>query len=352
MFERIKSLWVNDIGIDLGTMNTLVWVSGEGIVLDEPSYVAINADTNKVRAVGAEAKRMMAMTAERIKVIRPVRDGVIANAEVSDEMLRSFIRRASGRYKIMKPRVLIAVPSGITEVGIRTVKERAISAGARAVRLVEEPFASALGAGLPVEEPDSNMIVDIGGGTTEVAVISLGCIVAGTSVPNGGDAMDDAIIAFMQKEHQLLIGPRTAERIKIEIGSAYQLPEQLTIEVKGLDMGHGGDRLPRAVIINSDEVRNALATPVANIVKAIRKTIDMCPPEIAGRLVDNGITMAGGGSLLRGLPQLIQENTGLPAVLGKEPLRSVANGTGILLENARQLFGQPQNSLIGNGARE
>lgn len=164
--------------------------------------------------------------------------------------------------------------------------------------------------------------------------------------------MDDAIIAFMQKEHQLLIGPRTAERIKIEIGSAYQLPEQLTIEVKGLDMGHGGDRLPRAVIINSDEVRNALATPVANIVKAIRKTIDMCPPEIAGRLVDNGITMAGGGSLLRGLPQLIQENTGLPAVLGKEPLRSVANGTGILLENARQLFGQPQNSLIGNGARE
>ena len=278
MFERIKSLWVNDIGIDLGTMNTLVWVSGEGIVLDEPSYVAINADTNKVRAVGAEAKRMMAMTAERIKVIRPVRDGVIANAEVSDEMLRSFIRRASGRYKIMKPRVLIAVPSGITEVGIRTVKESAISAGARAVRLVEEPFASALGAGLPVEEPDSNMIVDIGGGTTEVAVISLGCIVAGTSVPNGGDAMDDAIIAFMQKEHQLLIGPRTAERIKIEIGSAYQLPEQLTIEVKGLDMGHGGDRLPRAVIINSDEVRNALATPVANIVKAIRKTIDMCPP--------------------------------------------------------------------------
>ena len=352
MFESIKNLWVNDIGIDLGTMNTLVWVAGQGIVLDEPSYVAINADTNKVRAVGAEAKRMMAMTAERIKVIRPVRDGVIANAEVSDEMLRSFIRRASGRYKIMKPRVLIAVPSGITEVGIRTVKESAISAGARAVRLVEEPFASALGAGLPVEEPDSNMIVDIGGGTTEVAVISLGCIVAGTSVANGGDAMDEAIITFMQKEHNLLIGPRTAEQIKIQIGSATPLPEMLTMEVKGLDMAHSGDRLPKAMTINSDEVRTALNGPITNILKAVRRTIDACPPKIAGRLVDNGITMAGGGSLLRGLPQLVSEHTGLPATLGKEPLRAVVNGTGILLQNARQLFGQPQNSLIGKGTRE
>ncbi len=352
MFEGIKNLLVNDIGIDLGTMNTLVWVSGQGVVLDEPSYVAINADTGKVRAVGSEAKRMMAMTAERIKVIRPVRDGVIANAEVSDEMLRSFIRRASGHYKIMKPRVLIAVPSGITEVGIRTVKESALSAGARAVRLVEEPFASAVGADLPVEEPDSNMIVDIGGGTTEVAVISLGCIVTGISDINGGDAMDDAIIAFMQKEHKLLIGPRTAEQIKIQIGSAYPLPEPLTLEIKGLDMGNAGDRLPRAVTVNSDEIREALATPVNKIVRAIRKTIDSCPPEIAGRLVDNGITLAGGGSLLRGLSQLITENTGIPTRLGKEPLRSVVNGTGKLLQNARALFGQPQNSLIGNGNRE
>ena len=352
MFERIRDLWVNDIGIDLGTMNTLVWVAGQGVVLDEPSYVAINADTNKVRAVGAEAKRMMAMTAERIQVIRPVRDGVIANAEVSDEMLRSFIRKVSGHFKIMRPRVLIAVPSGITEVGVRTVKESAVSAGARAVRLVEEPFASALGAGLPVEEPDSNMIVDIGGGTTEVAVISLGCIVAGSSLPCGGDAMDSAIIAYVQKKHQLQIGPRTAEQVKIQIGSAYPLPEVLTMEIKGLDMSHTGDRLPRAVTVNSDEIREALADPVANIIRSIRKTIDACPPEIAGRLVDNGITMAGGGSLLRGLPKLLTENTGLPASLGKEPLRSVVNGTGILLQNARELFNQPQNSLIGHGTRE
>ncbi len=352
MFEGIKNLWVNDIGIDLGTMNTLVWVAGQGVVLDEPSYVAINADTNKVRAVGSEAKRMMSMTAERIKVIRPVRDGVIANAEVSDEMLRSFIRRASGRYKIMKPRVLVAVPSGITEVGIRTVKESALAAGARAVRLVEEPFASALGAGLPVEEPTSNMIVDIGGGTTEVAVISLGQIVSGLSVPNGGDAMDDAIIAFMQREHQLLIGPRTAEQIKIQIGSAYPLPEVLTMKVKGLDMGRSGDRLPRAVVINSDEVRNALSGPVSLIVRAIRKTIDACGPEIARGLFENGLTMSGGGSLLRGLPELVSENTGLSASLSKDPLRCVVNGTGLLLQNARQLFGQPQNSLIGKGTRE
>ncbi|MBR6471585.1 MAG: rod shape-determining protein [Victivallales bacterium] len=352
MLNKLKRILVNDIGIDLGTMNTLVWVAGEGIVLEEPSYVAINADTNKVRAVGADAKKLMAMTAERIKVIRPMREGVIADAEVTDEMLRIFIRKASGHFKIMQPRVLIAVPSGITEVGVRAVQESAMRAGARVVRLVEEPFASALGVGLPVEDPDGNMIVDIGGGTTEVAIISAGSIVSCQSVKYGGDAMDNAIIQFMLKKHQLQIGPRTAENIKINIGSAYELPEKLSMEVKGLDMGRQGDRLPRAVVIDSDEVREALSDPISNMLRAIRKAIDQCPPEIAARLLDTGITMAGGGSLLRGLDKLITENTGLHAVVGPEPLHAVVNGTGMLLDNARQLFSQPQNTLIGHGARE
>ena len=352
MFGKLKHIWNNDIGIDLGTMNTLVFVAGEGIVLDEPSYVAINADTNKVRAVGTEAKRLATMTAEKIKVIRPMRDGVIADAGATDEMLRIFIRKAAGKFKIMQPRVLIAVPSGITEVGIRAVQESAVRAGARAVRLVEEPFASALGVGLPVEEPDGNMIVDIGGGTTEVAVISAGSIVSCESEKCGGDAMDLAIIEFMQKKHQLQIGTRTAERIKIEIGSAHELPEKLTMEVKGLDMSRSGSRLPRAVVIDSDEVREALSEPIAIMIQTIRRTIDRCPPEIAARLLDNGITMAGGGSLLRGLNELITENTGLNAKLGPEPLHAVVNGTGILLAHAKELFSHPQNTLIGHGARQ
>ena len=328
MFERIKSLWVNDIGIDLGTMNTLVWVSGEGIVLDEPSYVAINADTNKVRAVGAEAKRMMAMTAERIKVIRPVRDGVIANAEVSDEMLRSFIRRASGRYKIMKPRVLIAVPSGITEVGIRTVKESAISAGARAVRLVEEPFASALGAGLPVEEPDSNMIVDIGGGTCEVAIISLAGIVHSRSVRSAGDAMDACIVSHMRRVYNLLIGERTAESIKMTIGSAFPTGQEKTMEVRGRDIVAG---LPKTMTISSEEIRDSLTEPVSNIVEAVRTTLGNCEPELAADLVDRGIVLSGGSSLLRGLDRLIAQETGLPVTLADDPLSAVAEGTGVVM---------------------
>ena len=227
MLNQFKRIFLNDIGIDLGTMNTLVWVAGEGIVLEEPSYVAINADNNKVRAVGADAKKLQAMTSERLRVIRPMRDGVIADAEVTDEMLRIFIRKATGHFKVMQPRVLVAVPSGITEVGVRAVQESAARAGARSVRLVEEPFASALGVGLPVEDPDGNMIVDIGGGTTEVAVISAGSIVSCESAKCGGDAMDNAIMQFMLKKHQLQIGPRTAENIKINIGSAYELPEKL-----------------------------------------------------------------------------------------------------------------------------
>ncbi len=352
-WERIKSFFVNDIGIDLGTMNTLVCTKDRGIVIQEPSYVAINADTNKVRAVGADAKRMMGVTAERIKVIRPMRDGVIADAAVTDEMLRVFIKKAAGRFKVMQPRVLIAVPSGITEVGIRAVRESAIAAGARAVRLVEEPFAAALGVELPVEDPDSSMIVDIGGGTTEVAIISLSCIVSCNSFKCGGDAMDMAITNYMNKKYQLQIGPRTAEAIKIEIGSAAPLPEKMTMQVKGLDMkNQQGERLPRSVTIDSDEVREALSEPISNIIKTIRRTIDACPPELAARLLDNGITLAGGGSLLRGLDKRITENTGLHTTIGKDPLLAVVNGTGALLANANELFSQPQNSLIGHGTRE
>lgn len=351
-WDKFKNFFVNDIGIDLGTMNTLVWVNERGVVLEEPSYVAINADTGKVRAVGLDAKKMMGVTAERIKVIRPLRDGVIADAEVTDDMLRVYIKKAAGRFKIMQPRVLIAVPSGITEVGIRSVRDSAIRAGAREVRLVEEPYAAALGVGLPVEEPDSNMIVDIGGGTTEVAIISLSCIVACNSFKCGGDAMDAAIARYMEVHHQLQIGPRTAENIKITIGSAYPLPEKLTMEVKGLDMSQKGDRLPRAVTVDSDEIREALSDPVSNIVATIRKTINTCPPELAARLLDNGITLAGGGSQLRGIDKLITENTGLHTSIGKEPLRAVVHGTGALLAHAKQLFSQPQNSLIGHGNRE
>lgn len=349
--ERIKNFFVNDIGIDLGTMNTLVYVRDRGIVLQEPSYVAINADTNKVRAVGLEAKSMMGVTAERIKVIRPMRDGVIADAAVTDEMLRIFIKKAAG-HKVMQPRVLIAVPSGITDVGVRAVKESALAAGAREVRLVEEPYAAAVGVGLPVEAPDCNMIVDIGGGTTEVAIISLACIVACNSVKCGGDSMDMAIINHLSRQHNLLIGPQTAEQIKITLGSAYELEEKMTMEVKGLDLRQQRDRLPRIVELNSDEVRQALSEPVSQILRAIRKTIDAAPPELAARLIDNGITLAGGGSLLRGLDKKIKENTGLYTRRADDPLLAVVNGTGKLLDNANILFGQPQNSLIGSGSRD
>jgi len=351
LFKKLRSFLVNDIGIDLGTMNTLVYVTEKGIVLEEPSVVAINADTNKVRAVGSEAKKMIGLTPENIRAIRPMRDGVIADAAVTDEMLRIFIRRAVGHFKIFRPRVLIAVPSGITEVGVRAVRESAISAGARSVQLVEEPLAAAIGVGLPVNNPDGNMIIDIGGGTTEVAIISLGNIVTCSSVQCGGDSMDAAIINHMQKKHNLLIGEPTAEKIKITIGSAYPLEEEKTMEVKGLDMGQHGSRLPRAVTVNSQEIREALEEPINRIVYTVRKTIDGSLPELSARLIDNGITMAGGGSLLRGLDKLISEQTGLAVTVGHDPLKAVVNGTGIMLQNSNYLFSQPQNSLIGKGTR-
>ncbi|HQL08950.1 MAG TPA: rod shape-determining protein [Lentisphaeria bacterium] len=350
-FDKIKSLLSNDIGIDLGTMNTLVYVVDRGVVLQEPSVVAINADTGKVLAVGSQAKIMIGRTPGNIRAIRPMREGVIADAEVTDEMLRYFIRRASGRFKIMQPRVLIAVPTGITGVETRAVQDSARRAGARDVRLVQEPLASAIGVGLPVEEPTGSMVIDIGGGTTEVAIISLANIVHSASVKCAGDAMDESIVKHMKKVHNLLIGERTAEEIKIQIGSAYKMDEEKQMEVKGRDIGQHGSCLPRMVTITSEEIREALSEPVSRIVYAVRTALDTCKPELSADLIDNGIVLAGGGALLRGLDRLLSEETGLAVSVASDALRAVVNGTGVMLESPHTVFSQPIDSSIGRGDR-
>ena len=327
--QRLLGVFSNDIGIDLGTANSLVYVRDHGIVLCEPSVVAVLADTNKVLAVGIEAKRMLGRTPGSIRAIRPMKDGVIADFEITEEMLRHFIQKVRRRSKVLQPRVLIAVPSGITEVESRAVEESALRAGARQVFLVEEPMAAAIGVGIPVQEPSGNMIVDIGGGTTEVAVISLGGVVECRSIRSGGDAMDMALIQYMKRAYSLLIGERTAEQIKIEIGSAYKLEEELSMEVKGRDLMGG---LPKTVTISSEEIREALTEPVTRIVEAVRTTLERCPPELSADLIDHGIVLAGGGALLRGIDRLISEETGLPVAVAEDPLTAVASGTGIMLQ--------------------
>jgi rod shape-determining protein MreB len=329
ILNRIRAFFSNDIGIDLGTANTLVNVRDRGIVLSEPSVVAVMAETNKVLAVGMEAKRMLGRTPGNIRAIRPMKDGVIADFEVTEEMLRYFIQKVNGKRKIMRPRVLVAVPSGITEVETRAVKESALRAGAREVHLVEEPMAAAIGVGIQVQEPSGNMIVDIGGGTTEVAIISLAGIVEWRSIKSGGDAMDQAIVQYLKRAYSLLIGERTAEHIKIEIGSAYKLEDTLTMDVKGRDLMGG---LPKTVTITSEEVREALMEPVTRIVEAVRMNLERCPPELSADLIDHGVMLAGGGALLRGLDRLVSEETGLPVAVADEPLLAVAKGTGIMLE--------------------
>ncbi len=326
---KARSFFSNDIGIDLGTANTLVYARDAGIVLSEPSVVAVLADTNKVLAVGMEAKRMLGRTPGNIRAIRPMKDGVIADFEITEEMLRYFIQKVTGRRKIMRPRVLVAVPSGITDVETRAVRESAFRAGAREVHLVEEPMAAAIGVGIPVQEPCGNMIVDIGGGTTEVAVISLAGIVEWRSIKSGGDAMDMAIVQYMKRAYSLLIGERTAETIKIEIGSSYQLEEPLTKEVGGRDLMGG---LPKTVTVSSEEIREALMEPVTQIVDAVRMSLERCPPELSADLIERGIVLAGGGALLRGLDRLISEETGLPVTVAEEPLKAVAIGTGTVLQ--------------------
>lgn len=328
MLNRLMGLFSSDIGIDLGTANTLVYVKDRGIVLREPSVVAVQAGTNRVLAVGDEAKRMLGRTPGNIVAIRPMKGGVIADFEITEAMLRYFIQKVHNRRRMVRPRVVVAVPSGITEVEKRAVKDSAFHAGARYVHLIEEPMAAAIGVGLPVQEPAGNMIVDIGGGTTEVALISLAGIVFSRSVRIGGDDMDEAIIQYLKREYNLLIGERTAEEIKISIGSAMPMGDETIMEVKGRDQVAG---LPKTLTISSEEVRSALKDPVAGIVDAVRVTLDRCPPELSSDLVDRGMVLAGGSSMLRGLNKLIAENTGLPVHISDDPLSAVAEGTGVVL---------------------
>ncbi|NCA83679.1 MAG: rod shape-determining protein [Opitutae bacterium] len=328
MFSWLLGYFSNDIGIDLGTANTLVYVKDRGIVLREPSVVAIQQGTNRVLAVGEEAKRMLGRTPGNIVAIRPMKAGVIADFEVTEAMLRYFIRKAHNRKWVVRPRIIISVPSGITEVEKRAVKDSATHAGAREVYLIEEPMAAAIGVGLPVQEPAGNMIVDMGGGTTEVAIISLAGIVLSRSVRVGGDEMDEAIVQYLKRVYNLMIGERTAEEIKISIGSAYPLGEEMSTEVKGRDLVAG---LPKTLTITSEEIREALQEPVSAIVEAIRITLERCPPELSSDLVDRGIVLAGGTSQLRGMDKLIAEQTGLPVHVAEDPLSAVAEGTGVVL---------------------
>jgi rod shape-determining protein MreB len=333
MFNGFLGLFSNDIGIDLGTANTLVYVKDQGIVLREPSVVAVRSGTSQVLAVGDEAKRMLGRTPGNIVAVRPLKDGVIADFEMTESMLRHFITKVHNR-KWVRPRVVIAVPSGITEVEKRAVKESAAHAGAREVYLIEEPMAAAIGVGLPVQDAAGNMIIDIGGGTTEVALISLSGIVFSRSVRVAGDELDEAIAGYMKRAYNLMIGERTAEEIKIKIGSAYPMEKETSLEVKGRDLVAG---LPKTLTITSQEVREALLEPISTIVESVRVTLERCPPELSADLVDRGLVLAGGGALLRGLDKLLQEETGLPVHVADDPLSAVAEGTGRALSEIKFL---------------
>ncbi len=316
------------MAVDLGTANTLVYVKGRGIVLSEPSVVAIDQRTGDVHAVGIEAKRMLGRTPGNITAIRPLKDGVIADFDVTEQMLRHFIQKVH-QNRWAHPRVVVCVPSGVTGVEKRAVEEATLSAGARQAYLIEEPMAAAIGAGLPVGEPTGNMIVDIGGGTTEVAVISLGGIVVAQSIRVGGDELDEAIVNYVKRERKLLIGSQTAEEVKLEIGSAYKLKDEMKAEIRGRDMISG---LPKTVVLSSEQVREALEDPVGQIVAAVRATLDRTPPELASDIMDRGIVMAGGGSLLNGLADRLRAETEMPIHLADSPLTCVAVGSGRSLE--------------------
>jgi rod shape-determining protein MreB len=325
-----------DLAIDLGTANTLIYARGLGIVLDEPSVVAINVNDGRPVAVGVEAKRMMGRTPNHIKAIRPLKDGVIADFEVCEKMLRYFIQKVHAS-KWSKPRMIICVPSGITGVEQRAVQDAAEYAGARKpVHIIEEPMAAAIGANLPVHEPSGNMIVDIGGGTTEVAVISLGGIVTAQSVRVAGDELDDAVLQYIKKEYSLAIGDRTAEEIKIQMGSAWPLQEELTADIRGRDLVSG---LPRTIQLTTEHVREALAEPVGAIIDAVKTTLDKTPPELAADIMEDGITLTGGGALLGGLAQRLSHETGMPIRVADEPLYSVVIGSGRALENIDAMRG-------------
>jgi rod shape-determining protein MreB len=333
LLDPIMGFFSNDLAIDLGTANTLVYVKGKGIILSEPSVVAVRRDSkggNKVLAVGREAKMMLGRTPGNIVAIRPMKDGVIADFETTESMLRHFIRKVHNRRTLVRPRIIICVPSGITQVEKRAVRESAESAGAREVFLIEEPMAAAIGAGLPITEPTSNMVVDIGGGTTEVAVISLAGIVYSKSVRVGGDKMDEAILQHIKRKYNLLIGLSTAEIIKTKIGTAYQTEEVETIEVKGRDLVTG---IPKILTIDSDEVRKSISEQVETIVETVRIALEQTPPELAADIVDTGIVLTGGGALLKNLDILLREETKLPITITEDPLSTVVLGSGKALDN-------------------
>ena len=323
-----------DMAVDLGTANTLVYVRGRGIVLNEPSVVALNTNNGQIVAVGAEAKRMIGRTPGNIVAIRPLKDGVIADFDVTERMLRYFIQKVHSRRHLAKPRLVVAVPSGITGVEQSAVKEAGHQAGARRVYIIEEPMAAAIGAGLPIHEPTGNMVVDIGGGTTEVAVISLGGIVTSQSIRVGGDELDQAIITFGKKEYSLMLGERTAEEIKMALGSAFPSEDEPHAEIRGRDLVSG---LPKTVVISAAEVRKAISEPVNLIVDAVKNTLDKCPPELAGDVMDRGIALTGGGAMLRGLESRIREETGMPVQVADNPLDSVVLGTGKCVEDFETL---------------
>jgi len=329
LFDLFWNLFSNDLAIDLGTANTLVFVRGEGIVLREPSVVALNSQTNEVQAVGMEAKQMLGRAPGTIIAIRPMKDGVIAHFEVTEKMIRHFIQKVhNNRKTLVRPRVVIAVPSGITQVEKRAVRDSAESAGAREVFLIEEPMAAAIGVDLPVQEPTGNMIIDIGGGTTEVAIISMSGIVYSKSIRIAGDEMDEAIVNYIKRKYNLLIGERTAEEVKINIGSAYPLEKRITMEVKGRDLVAG---IPKTLVISDEEIREALAETFGTIVESVKIALERTPPELAADIVDKGVVVAGGGSLIKGLDILLKEATGLPITLAEDPLSAVALGAGKVL---------------------
>ncbi len=327
-------MFKKDIGIDLGTANTLVFAKGKGIIIREPSVVAVDSKTETVRYVGQEAKNIIGRTPGSIRAVRPLKDGVIADFDMTTAMLQEFIRKAIGKNPLVKARVIICIPSGVTAVERRAVKEAAESAGAKRVSIVEEPMAAAIGAGLPVDEPTGSMIVDIGGGTSEVAVISLCGVVTSRSVRMAGDEFDLSIINFIKRKYNLLIGERTAEKIKIEIGSAYPTDEDTYMEIKGRNLLTG---LPENITISSEEIREALSEPLSHIIEAIKVTLERTPPELSADIIDSGITLAGGGAQLRGLDCLITEETGIPVHIAENPLDCVVDGTGKLLENIEEL---------------
>ena len=335
-FNPAGLLTANSIAVDLGTANTLVFVKGEGIVLNEPSVVAIDRETKKIKGVGLEAKRMLGRTPEGVLAVRPMKDGVIADFEITEKMLRFFLELIIKNHPFrVKPRVIVCVPSGITEVERRAVRDSALGAGAKEVFMVAEPMAAAIGVGLPVETPTGNMVIDIGGGTTEIAVIALSGMVSDTSIRVGGDELDASIVQFMRKQYNLLIGEPTAEQIKIQIGSAAPLGEEREMEVKGRDLVSG---IPKTVRVHSVEIREAVQEPIQQIVNAVRRALEITPPELASDIVDRGIVMTGGGALIRGLDVLLTQETGLPIHVDEDPLTCVVRGTGRILDDEEKYW--------------